>query len=371
MITLSQRVRNVSFILFFFLFWMACPVASGMESHAVPTQTQAETLPAGVMEKGFIYEQASFPSCHASTVEETPSGLVAAWFGGTDEGNPDVCIWISRKSREGWSAPVQVADGIQNPEVRYPCWNPVLFQLPNGSLLLFYKVGPNPRQWWGMVKRSSDDGKTWSAAERLPNGILGPIKNKPVMIPSGVLVSPCSTEEDGWRAHVELSLDRGKAWKKVGLESDIKEFSIIQPTVLIHGPNLLQLLFRSRQGKIAESWSLDGALTWSSIRATELPNPNSGIDAVTLSDKRFLLVYNHVSRGRSPLNVALSKDGKQWQAAVRLESEPGEYSYPAVIQDSKGMVHITYTWKRKKIRYVVLRPDQVSLREIKNGIWPE
>ena len=325
---------------------------------------EAEPLPPGMLEKGFVYEQAPFPSCHASTIEETKEGLVCAWFGGKGEGEPDVGIWLSRRESQQWSLPVQVADGVQDANLRYPCWNPVLFQIPKSPLLLFYKVGPNPRQWWGMVKSSSDNGKTWSAASRLPNGILGPIKNKPVLLKSGVIISPSSTEMDGWKAHVEISKDKGQSWEKIGPLNDPREFGVIQPTLLLHGGNVLQLLLRSRQGKIAECWSKDGGATWEPMRATGLPNPNSGIDAVTLQDRRFLLVYNHTNRGRSPLNVALSEDGLQWKAALPLETEPGEYSYPAVIQGSRGQVHITYTWKRQKIRYVVLDPEKLQLREM-------
>ncbi len=354
-----------------FLFFCALPLFLALSFHARVVAQPQVALPPGVLEQGFLYEEAPFASCHASTIEESKSGLVAAWFGGTGEGNPDVGIWYTRQEKGAWSAPVQVADGIESSDRRYPCWNPVLFQVPGGPLLLFYKVGPNPRQWWGMVRRSGDGAKSWSAAERLPDGILGPIKNKPVMTPGGWIVSPSSTEDEGWKGHLEISRDRGKSWEKTAPVNDPREFGLIQPTVLIHSDQSLQLLFRSRQGRIVACRSTEGALRWGPAQATELPNPNSGIDAVTLKDGRFLLVYNHTARGRSPLNVALSADGRRWEAAVRLETEPGEYSYPAVIQDSRGKVHVTYTWKRKKIRYVVLDPDRLPRKEIQGGLWPD
>ena len=87
---------------------------------------------------------------------------------------------------------------------------------------------------------------------------------------------------------------------------------------------------------------------------TPLPNPSAGTDAVTLRDGRHLLVYNHTAEGRTPLNVAVSKDGRTWEPALTLEQEPGEYSYPAIIQTADGRVHITYTWKRQRIKHVVL-----------------
>jgi predicted neuraminidase len=301
----------------------------------------------------FIYEQAPFPSCHASTIEETKSGLIAAWFGGTDEKEPDVGIWVSRHENGKWTVPVEVANGIQPGGNRHPCWNPVLFQPKQGPLLLFYKVGPSPSSWWGMLMTSTDQGKTWSQPTKLPDGILGPIRSKPVQLADGTILCGSSTEHAGWKIHFEHTSDLGKTWTRTAAMSDPKEFDAIQPTILVH-KNQLQALCRSRQGRITEVWSSDNGHTWSPMKATALPNPSAGVDGVTLRDGRHLLVYNHTPRGRSPLNVAVSSDGKDWQPLVTLESEPGEYSYPAMIQTRDGLVHITYTWKRQRIKHVVL-----------------
>lgn len=318
----------------------------------------------------FIYETAPFPSCHASTIAETPSGLVAAWFGGTDEGNDDVGIWVARREGGKWTAPKEVANGVESAEKRYPCWNPALFQMPDGPLMLFYKVGPDPRAWWGLLVTSADDGHTWSKPVRLPEGILGPIKDKPILF-QGELLCPSSTEHDGWTVHIERTDDGGKTWSKTEPLAPTDKFGVIQPTMLVHPGGELQILCRSRQRRIVESWSRDGGKTWSELAATELPNPNSGIDAANLKDGRILLVYNHTERGRSPINVAISEDGKTWQAALELETEPGEFSYPAVICAADGKAHITYTWKRKKIKYAVVDPEKLTLKEIKDGAWPQ
>ncbi|MBK9708581.1 MAG: exo-alpha-sialidase [Acidobacteria bacterium] len=340
------------------------------------TGTPTSVSPA-VVKSEFIYETAPFPECHASTIAETGDGLVAAWFGGTKEKNPDVGIWISRQVRGKWSPPVEVANGVESPDKRYPTWNPVLYAT-RGTLVLFYKVGPSPSQWWGMKMTSADGGKTWSKPERMPDGIAGPIKNKAVELSNGDLLCPSSTEDKGWRVHFEITRDLGKTWQRTDPINDGKEFGVIQPTVFLHSGGRLQALFRSRQGKIVESWSQDQGRTWSKLIATSLPNPNSGIDGVTLRDGRHLLVYNHVLSAhgkwgdRAPLNVALSPDGKTWKAAVVLETGPpqAEYSYPAVIQARDGKVHILYTWNRKKIKHVVLDPDKLVLRDMENGIWP-
>ncbi|ADB37853.1 sialidase family protein [Spirosoma linguale] len=321
-----------------------------------------------VLKSEFIYEQAPFPECHASTIAETPQGLMTAWFGGTRERHPDVGIWVSSATKSGWTTPVEVATGVQADGKRLPCWNPVLFQVPKGELLLFYKVGPSPSTWWGMLKRSTDGGKSWSAAERLPDGIAGPIKNKPVLLPSGVLLCPSSSEDHNWRVHFEQTSDWGKTWQRTEAINDGVNDGAIQPSILFHPGGQLQALCRSqRTGFIAETWSTDGGKSWSPLQKTTLPNPNSGTDAVTLADGRQVLVYNPVSPTpgksggpRTPLEVAISSDGKTWKTLAVLENTPGEYSYPAVIQTADGLLQITYTWKRQRIRHVVVDPKKVS-----------
>ena len=329
----------------------------------------------------FIYETAPFPSCHASTIAETKSGLVAAWFGGTAERNPDVCIYISRNENGKWTPPVAVADGTGFATNRFPTWNPVLFQPANGPLMLFYKVGPKPAAWWGMMTTSTDDGKTWSKPQRLPDGILGPIKNKPVQLANGDILCGSSTEGDGgWRVHFERTTDFGKTWTATPPVNDGKEIGAIQPSILFHKNGKLEAIGRTRNDKMFQIWSEDGGSTWGKMALTDLPNPDSGIDAVTLKDGRQLLVYNHNIRtgsnnkGRSPLNVAVSNDGKSWQAALVLEDDsnaPSGFAYPAVIQTSDGLVHITYTWERKRIKHVAIDPNKLSLKPIINGNWPK
>ena len=328
-------------------------------------------LTSGIIHSEFIYDRAPFPSCHASTLAETHGGLVAAWFGGKHERSPDVGIWVSRRSADGWSQVTEVANGALENGERFPSWNPVLFQPRGGPLLLFYKVGPNPQAWWGMLTTSSDGGQTWTAPHRLPEAIWGPIKNKPVQLADGSILCPSSSEYPAWRVFLERTTDFGKTWQQIGPLNDGKRFAAIQPTILAYPSGGIQILCRSKQGRITEAWSRDNGKTWSAMQASMLPNPNSGIDAVMLKDGRVLVVYNHSENARSPLNVAVSSDGKTWKAALVLEDEPGEYSYPAVIQTADGLVHITYTWKRERIKHVVIDPRQIVLREMPGGRWPE
>ncbi len=316
-----------------------------------------------------VNDSAPYPQCHASTLAEVaPGHLVAAWFGGTHERHPDVCIWLAHFREGRWRNAVRVADGVQADGSRMPTWNPVLFQPDGGVLHLFYKVGPNPRQWWGEVKTSADGGETWSEARRLPEGLLGPIKNKPVVLDDGRWLAPSSREGDGdgWRVHFEVSDDGGRTWRRSESPGRGAGFDAIQPSVLRHPGGRLQALCRSKQGVVAMTWSEDGGESWSPLAATTLPNPNSGTDALTLADGRHLVVFNptahrpdHSGKGdRHPLAVAVSNDGLAWQRVATLEHEPrpAGYAYPAVIQSRDGRVHVSYTWDRRRIRHVILDP---------------
>ena len=320
----------------------------------------ASVFSAPVVESGFIYPEEGKPtsSCHASTVVEGKGGLVAAWFGGTREGAPDVGIWTSRYEGGKWITPVEVATAKDASGEAVPCWNPVLFQPKEGPLLLFYKTGKEIRSWQTELKSSGDGGVTWSEARQLPDGICGPVKNKPVELADGSILCPTSDEpaSDRWLVHFSMTRDLGKTWEKTGPLNDGEAFDAIQPTILVHPKGKLQALCRTKQRCIATLWSEDQGKTWSKMAATDLPNPNSGIDGVTLTDGRHLLVYNPVTKGRTPLVVGLSADGITWKQVHVLEDQPGEYSYPAIIQTKDGSVHITYTWKRQLVKHVALDP---------------
>lgn len=309
-----------------------------------------------------IFRDAPFAQCHASTLVEIGKGkILASWFGGKHEGSKDVKIWTSVNQKDKWTYPVAVAEGNFGTAGTFPLWNPVLFKSSENKLFLFYKAGPNPREWWGMYKTSTDQGKTWSEAIRLPENILGPIKNKPVQLKNGIILSPSSTETmEDWKVHIERSTDQGKSWQKIPVDPET-EFDVIQPSILTYPDGRLQILCRSKQGNVIESWSDDHGLTWSKMRRTELLNPNSGTDAVTLKNGSQLIVYNPLIpgkewfNGRFKLNIARSEDGMNWNDVMILEDgTKEEYSYPSIIQTKDGKVHITYTYDRKNIKYIVI-----------------
>lgn len=355
---------------------------------------EIKTKNPAIVKDEFLYTKASFPSCHSGTIVELDNGdLVSAFFGGSYERHPDCCIWICRKSKNDkeWSEPILAADGVfdrndpmakiagitdQIKDSRKACWNPVLFKHPNGELWLFYKIGLKVADWTGWLVRSKDGGKTWSKREPLPEGFLGPIKNKPEFI-NGRIICPASTEgEGGWRIHFEYSDDLGKLWKKsfpvdydkallsqdMTLPADSaeeKNIYAIQPSILKHDDGRLQVICRTRNCKLATSWSYDNGETWSKVVLLDVPNNNSGTDAVTLKDGTHVLIYNNFStvpgtkKGvRTPVGIALSTDGVNWKYVLTLEDSPvSQYSYPAIIQGRDGKIHVIYTWRRQRMKY--------------------
>ncbi|MCM1163205.1 MAG: family 78 glycoside hydrolase catalytic domain [Muribaculaceae bacterium] len=385
----------------------------GSGSHTITTEIPlSHPL---VVEESHLYTQASFPQCHAATITETRTGdLVAAYFGGTYERHPDVCIWVSRKEKgsDKWSAPILAGDGVFLPATpdalqagvndsttmasvgpvtlhssklapidslrRKACWNPVIFEMPSGELWLFYKVGLNVKDWTGWLVKSTDGGLTWGPREALPQGFIGPVKNKPEIV-EGRLICASSTEDKGWRLHFEtLDINTGK-WSYNGpIEADsvylstdllpdgtpapgarLRPIHSIQPSILRHKDGSLQVLMRTRNSRLATSWSHDGGRTWSPVTLTDIPNNQSGTDAVTLSDGRHALIYNPLPtlpserKGpRTPLAVALSDDGIHWTDIITLEDSPiSQYSYPSIIQGSDGTLHCIYTWRRLRVGY--------------------
>jgi len=321
---------------------------------------------------GFIFEPvpngralaATPPSSHASTLVELKNGdLLSAWFTGTHEGSADVTIHGARFTGGAWSAPVELAhaSGV-------PCWNPVLFRSKEGRLWLYYKYGKSPDTWAGARKFSNDEGRTWSTEERLPNGILGPIKDKPLVLGDGAIVSGSSVEHGDWSVWIERSVDDGQTWTKTGPiklpksidtpapipSSRTKTVGIIQPTIVqLDGPHLrFYARSKSRASRIAAADSFDGGKTWSEPHFIDLPNPNSGIDAVRLRDGRIILIFNNSYDERTPLNLAVSRDGEHFTIFRTLEDTPGEYSYPAIIQAGDGDLLMTYTWHRETIKFV-------------------
>jgi predicted neuraminidase len=341
---------------------------------------------------GFIFAPGppAPPDNHASTVVELKGGdVLAAWFGGAREGASDVVIWSARLHGGRWSAPAELVN-----EHGVACWNPVLFHTQDKKLWLYYKFGKSPSTWEGARRWSSDEGRTWSPEERLPVGVLGPIRAKPLVLGDGVVVSGSSVEKDGhWTVWVERSADGGQTFTRFGpialaealdipdagaiaagkeigpAVSDADEgvktrlyppgpgtVGIIQPTIVSLGGEHLRLYARSKTkaARIAVADSMDEGKTWTQARLMELPNPSAGIEAVRLRSKakRIVLIFNNSYNKRTPLSLAISNDGEHFRVFKVLEDGAGQYSYPAMVEAANGDLLITYSWRRQTIKFV-------------------
>lgn len=344
---------------------------------SVPASKQAIVL------EEFVFPDSLTRDCHASSLIELENGdLLCTWFGGTRESHPDVQIWVSRKPIDGqWSTPKPVAKAEE--ELGGSVFNPVIVQCGGDTLQLYY-LSPDIND--GRVMESTDGGESWSKSRALDKEFTGPLVNKPLYLADGTILSGGSMEGGpGWRIHVERSEDGGKSWSRTEVLNDPKAFKLIQPTFLKHSEEKIQLLARSggkdSLTRIAQCWSEDGGKSWSEVTNTTLPNNNSAIDAVSLREGGHLLVYNHSTRedescgrkGRGILTVAYTEDGVNWDATTVLEFRTGavQYSYPAMIQTKDGLVHITYSWHRKRIKHVVIDPAKLVKVPIVDGVWPK
>ncbi len=306
----------------------------------------------------FIFEKAPFPSCHASTIVEHETGkLMAAWFGGTAEGAKDVEIWLSTFDGKTWSKPK-----VFGTEPGQPCWNPVLFKTAKGTLFLWYKVGPKPDNWTGYVRTSPDDGKTWTKPEMMPATLFGPVRAKPIQLANGTILAGTSWESyKNWVPFVDRSTDDGKTWKRSNPFPVLEKYNQIQPTLFEGKDGKIVALMRSRNPRmICRADSNDGGETFTPAEETKLANPSAGIDCVKTKEGDVFLIYNPNALLRTPISLARSSDdGGTWKKVVDLETEAGEYSYPAIIQSAAGTLEMTYTWKRTHIKHQSIDPKKL------------
>lgn len=310
----------------------------------------------------FIFDKPPTPSCHASTLVEVADGnLLAAWFGGKDEGAKDVQIWLARFDGKSWSAPEVVGS-----EPGQPCWNPVLFKTARGTLFLWYKAGPSPQTWTGFVRTSVDGGKTWTKPEMMPAGFFGPVRAKPIQLKDGTILAGTSVESHrNWTPFVDRSTDDGKTWTRSNAFHLPGQFGQIQPTLFTAGVDekTVVALMRSKDPrKVCRAVSSDGGTTFTPAEPTDLFNPSAGIDVTRTPAGELFLIYNPTAVARTPLSLARSTDdGKTWVKVEDLEKEPGEYSYPAIISTSNGKLEMTYTWNRTHIKHESRDPAKYSM----------
>ena len=337
---------------------------------------------------------APWRQCHASTIARADNGdLLLAYFAGTREGADDTSIQLVRGTVRppgaepgpapaaaagwSWSEPATVTDVVD------AHWNPVLARSPHGILTLFFKRGRPISRWQTWVMTSRDDGRTWSAARELvpgDRGGRGPVKNPPVVLPTGRWVAGASTEAGGaggatttWDCFSDVSDDDGATWtRSANVPIDhtaITGPGLIQPTVWI-GPQGLVFLMRSSTGRAWRATSPDDGSSWGPAEETELANNNSGLCATRLPDGRVVCAHNtsHVPWGpRNELALSVSADdGRTWTRASVLDAlraptsaitpddagvdtdGEGELSYPTVIAGPDAVL-VSYTRERREI----------------------
>jgi alpha-L-rhamnosidase len=308
-------------------------------------------------------------------VELEDGTLLSVYFGGSKESADDVEVRLSRKEPgQAWEAPIALTDA---PNDGLSVENPTIFQDREGKIFVFWKSTHGKPNRIGMLKTSTDGGKTWSEARTMCDKCIGPENNKAVQLDDGAILCPTADRNGnrGGGVGVERSTDGGETWEALSTVDNIKA---IQPTIMFHADGRLQMMARG-SGKIPMTWSSDKGETWSKLENSVLPGNWAGIDAVTLRDGRQLLTYNHVptsgrKRPRCFLNAAVSNDGVAWGAALVLGiCSGGQFSYPAVIQSRDGLVHIVHTWHRKTIAHIVVNPYKITdatVVPMPDGKWP-
>jgi predicted neuraminidase len=334
-----------------------------------------------VWSREMVFEEGSadFRSCHSSSIVELPDGtLLSVYFGGSKESADDVEVRLSRKEPgQDWQTPIALTDA---PNDGLSVENPNIFQDREGKIFVFWSSTHGSPNRVGMMRTSTDGGKTWSDARELGNDLMGPEKNKAVQLEDGTILCPTADRNGnhpGGSLMVVRSTDGGKTWEGLPGADDGDGGRAIQPTILFHADGRLQMMARGK-GKIPTTWSSDNGQTWTPLEKSVLPANWSGIDGVTLRDGRQFLAYNHVpSSGKGPrnfLNIAVSKDGKAWGAGLVLGMcDGGQFSYPAIIQSRDGLVHVVHTWHRKTIAHIVVNPYKITdatVEPMPDGDWP-
>ncbi|WP_342750669.1 exo-alpha-sialidase [Termitidicoccus mucosus] len=332
---------------------------------------QAKSPVAAVLLSEFIEAAPQDPEVHASSITEvSPGVLLAAWFGGAMEADNDTQIWASRHTEAGWGKAFVVEQGLSEdgskPE---PVYNPSLYTHKDGRITVFYMVGP----WKGSkrycMKESLDGGATWSKENRVPKGLRGPCRAPTLRLSDGSLLFP-TTGSGGvlcnW-SDEEMTPD---SWGKSALIADPEKMSAIQPTLMEKNDGAVLLFARTYAREIGVARSSDRGRTWGAIKGTGIYMANSGIDVLKLKDGRALLAYNKSDKpadpskwgNRTPLTLAVSvDDGENWRDLFNLETDDIRegFAYPTLIQASDGLVHLTYTWGRKRIKHVVIDPEKL------------
>lgn len=321
-----------------------------------------------ILASGFVDETPATRFNHTSTIVELEPGVfLAAWVGGPGNRDPKNGVWMAYLRDGRWYEPWRaIESGFPDAAV----FNPVLWLDRGGALMLSVKLGQSPENWSGMLRRSTDGGKTWSEPQTLPAGLVGPVRSKPLRLADGTWICGDSVEAfRSWACWFDRTTDQGKTWTRIGpLTYPGVPRGLIQPVPFAvddSGTRLRALLRPSEEiGLLCQTVSTDAGLTWTEPRAIEgVPNPNSAVDVARFGgDERVYLVHNVVDEpGRTERNrLALSwsdDGGETWPGRLTLVEAPeGEFSYPAMIASADRRLRIVYSWKKERIGYFEIDP---------------
>lgn len=328
-----------------------------LDTPAPKRDLQATAIPISFRSE-FVYDKiAGAPTSHCSTICEMADGeLICVWYGGSYESADDQTLYLSRRLPTGcqWSVPeVVIADPVKPPG------NAVVFRDGRDRLWLVWgrmeSTRPiRPGGGWGkcrlLARHSTDRGKTWSPDRVIDSEFWTLPRNPPIYTANDEILLPLSGNRDtgtGTDCFFLATADNGETWRRSGLFQGGS-----QPTIVERKDGSLLAHLR-HGGFIQQSESSDGGRTWTQAKPTTLKNPGSGISMAKLKSGRIVLIFNDSATARTPLAVATSTDdGRTWSRPLALESNPGEFSYPCVIQSADGKIHVTYTYQRTTIKHV-------------------
>jgi predicted neuraminidase len=341
------------------------------------------TPTAPFFQEELINPDSPLPMSHVASLCELPDGrLAAVWYSGSKEGAPDVAILLSTRApgESVWSKPRAIVTREStardlNRDIK-KIGNAVIFEDSTGVIELLY-ASVTVGGWSGCslnLTTSADGGLTWTRSRRLT---LSPLFNFSELVKDG----PVALTDGGWAVPIynefvgefpELLWLRTTAGDFRATKSRIAGGRwVLQPALVALSSNSALVVLRdfSPQKKIAVARTADAGRTWTAPTALDLPNANSGLDAIRLTDGRLLLAFNDSAISRENLRLAVSVDeGRTWTRVATLDEEAGTFfSYPFLIQGGNGYVHVVYTWKGKAIKHAEFNTAWLDERQHKTA----
>lgn len=298
------------------------------------------------------------PAHHCSSLAQAPNGdLVSVWYGGSYESAEDQKLFFARRpvGTRTWSSPV-----VLQQDTLQPPGNAVIFVDNRSRLWIVWcrMEESRPLRRGGgwvycrlMYRISTDSGQTWTADKPMfDKQVYGVPRNGPITLRDGTFILPIKNHDDNTMCLV--TTDDGQSWQRRGPVSTGS-----QPAIIERSDGSLMALLRHRP-HILSSLSHDAGRTWTEPHPLPLKNPGAGITLTKLKNGHLVLVFNDSESERTPLSITRSLDeGRTWQTPLHLESNPGEYSYPSIIQSTDGKIHLTYTFRRYAIKHVEMNED--------------